>query len=124
MVSRITRILMTGILSLLFSVQAFGIAFDSGSMPMEVDHCSMMIGASMDCGDINDSDGVTSDCQSQQEHCQGNDGCSASHCSVGGVMTGSSRSISDAWAKQTVFQAYIGSLPLPPSSTPYKPPKA
>ena len=123
-VSRVTQILMTGILSLLFSVQAFGITVDAGSMPMGDNHCAMIAYAAMDCGDSNVDESVSVDCQSQQEHCQGSDGCSASHCSVGSALTGSDHQFSKAWVTQPIFHAYIGSLPLPPASTPYKPPKA
>ena len=124
MVSRVTHILMTGILSLLFSVQAVGLTVEDSSMSMGDTHCATEISASMNCAHPASHGDMNSNCQAEDSSCQSEDDCSASHCSVGSMFVAEGGPVLKGWFNGPDVFSYVANLPHSLISTPYRPPQS
>jgi len=122
--SRSTQIIVAALLSLLFSMQAFGYTVPVHSqLPAEAG-CKMPAGmADEHCGMIASPSSEHDHCADTDNSCQMDSECSMSHCSIGIALTMDSAEIA-LWSQSVVASLYIHSLPVAPSSSLYKPPKA
>ncbi len=122
--SRSTQIILAILLSLLFSVQAFGYTMPIHSQLPGDAGCEMPVG--MDegrCGMSASASSENEPCVDTEAPCQMGDECSMSHCSVGSAITISS-TFAALWVSQGSAFMYTSSSPVSYSSSLYKPPIA